>query len=37
MDIHGIFPGVVFHPIAFPFDEKPQSSMEHFTVQYFLN
>jgi len=37
MDIHSVFPSIVFHAVAFPLDEEPQSSLEHLTVQYFFN
>jgi len=37
MDICGIFPSVVLHAVAFPFDEELQSSAEHLTVQYFFD
>jgi len=37
MDIRGVFPGVVLHSIAFPLDEKAESTTEHFAIQDFFD
>ena len=37
VDIRCVLPGIVFRAVAFPFDEEPQSSVEHLTIQYFFN
>jgi len=37
MDVRGVFPSVVFYAVAFPFDEKAESSTEHLAIQDFFD